>query len=72
VLRASGRGHNLTDVFAAIDAINAAGPATWSLDLISGLPEVTLAGWKRSLDHAVRSQAPHLSIYDLQVNSLFL
>ena len=31
-----GRSHTLYDAYAAIEALHAAGPPTWSLDLMSG------------------------------------
>jgi hypothetical protein len=44
---------------------------TWSMDLISGLPHMTPDSWQRSLNTAVKTGAPHLSLYDLQVTKLF-
>jgi oxygen-independent coproporphyrinogen-3 oxidase len=41
--------------------------ASWSLDLIQGLPQQTLAGWREQLQQAIALQPPHLSIYDLIV-----
>jgi len=41
--------------------------ASWSLDLIQGLPGQTLAHWHAQLERAIASCAPHLSVYDLIV-----
>ena len=45
MLEACGRSHSLDDVYAALTAIRAAGPASWSLDIISGLPGLTAEVW---------------------------
>lgn len=39
----------------------------WSLDLISGLPGLTPALWRESLEEAVKAAPSHVSVYDLQV-----
>ncbi|KAG2495696.1 hypothetical protein HYH03_006296 [Edaphochlamys debaryana] len=67
LLTACGRGHNLADVRAAIDAVHEAGPPSWSLDLISGLPGLTPDMWRESLQEAVAAGPGHVSVYDLQV-----
>lgn len=36
LLEVCGRSHTLYDAYAAIEALHAAGPPTWSLDLMSG------------------------------------
>ena len=40
LLALCGRGHDLADVFRAVEAVHAAGVPNWSLDLMSGLPQV--------------------------------
>jgi coproporphyrinogen III oxidase-like Fe-S oxidoreductase len=55
------------DVHEAIAAMHAAAPRSWSLDLISGLPEVSIDVWKDTLQAAIDCDAPHMSVYDLQV-----
>jgi oxygen-independent coproporphyrinogen-3 oxidase len=67
LLKACGRSHSLSDVYAAIDAVTAAGLPSWSLDLISGLPGLQLQGWQDSLQQAVAAGPDHISVYDLQV-----
>lgn len=67
LLEACGRGHDLADVHAAVEAVHASGMPSWSLDLISGLPGLDLAAWLHSLDAAVAAGPHHVSVYDLQV-----
>lgn len=55
-------------VHAAIDDMHAAGIQNWSLDLISGLPNLTEDVWQHSLEQAVAAQPAHISVYDLQVS----
>ena len=66
-LAACGRSHSLQDVCKAIDDVKAAQIQNWSLDLISGLPNVSLQDWESSLRQAVAAQPTHVSVYDLQV-----
>lgn len=66
-LVACGRAHGLAEVESAIQIIHRAGVPTWSLDLISGLPNLTMAEWEASLARAADAGAPHLSVYDLQL-----
>ncbi|GLC51316.1 hypothetical protein PLESTB_000489300 [Pleodorina starrii] len=67
LLEACGRGHDLADVEAAVDAVHAAEMPSWSLDLISGLPGLTAEAWRHSLRRAVEAAPDHVSVYDLQV-----
>lgn len=69
LLQVCGRAHSLPQVYMALDALAAASPPSWSLDLISGLPGLTVEGWGHSLREAVRAQPHHISIYDLQVRA---
>jgi oxygen-independent coproporphyrinogen-3 oxidase len=41
--------------------------ASWSLDLIQGLPRQGLAHWNRQLAEAIALEPPHLSVYDLSI-----
>jgi coproporphyrinogen III oxidase-like Fe-S oxidoreductase len=66
LLRACGRAHSLADARAALAAAAASGFPSWSLDLMSGLPGLTRAGWRAALAEAAGAGAPHISVYDLQ------
>ena len=68
LLEACGRSHSLDEARAALDAVRAAGPRSWSLDLISGLPGLTRGAWRESLSAAIAAEPPHISVYDLQVD----
>ena len=67
LLELCGRSHTLYDVYRAVEDVHNADFSTWSLDLISGLPELTMATWEKNLLSLVDTEAPHSSIYDLQV-----
>jgi oxygen-independent coproporphyrinogen-3 oxidase len=41
--------------------------ASWSLDLIQGLPRQGLAHWDGQLAEAIALEPPHLSVYDLSI-----
>ena len=66
LLDACGRSHSLADVHAALDAVRAAAPGAWSLDLMAGLPRLGPDQWDASLAQAVAAQPDHISVYDLQ------
>ncbi|TVQ45500.1 MAG: coproporphyrinogen III oxidase [Gloeocapsa sp. DLM2.Bin57] len=65
LLETCGRSHNLEDVVEAIALIQNIGTFNFSLDLISGLPNQTLADWEESLTKAIAANPDHLSCYDL-------
>jgi len=69
VLARLGRRHRSTDLLKAASWLHQARQggdlASWSLDLIQGLPEQGLAAWRQQLAQAVALAPPHLSIYDL-------
>lgn len=67
-LAQTGRTHTAETVAAAIDAVKAAGISNFNLDLIAGLPHQTEASWKESLDWIERLDAPHVSVYMLEVD----
>lgn len=69
LLELCGRSHTLSDVYSAIDSMHQAGVPNWSLDLISGLPQLTHRDWQHSLQEAIAAGPDHLSVYDLQVKS---
>lgn len=67
LLKACGRSHTLLDVHTSLDYIQQAGVPNWSLDLISGLPHLTIDMWQESLSQAAACAPDHISVYDLQV-----
>jgi putative oxygen-independent coproporphyrinogen III oxidase len=67
LLDVCGRGHSVQDIYTAVDAIQTAGIVNFSLDLISGLPQQTIADWQKSLECAIALAPTHFSVYDLIV-----
>ncbi|MDR1008704.1 MAG: radical SAM family heme chaperone HemW [Rickettsiales bacterium] len=61
-----GRAHNAREARAAI-ADAAAEFSNYNLDFIYGLPGQSVEDWARTLDEAVDTGAPHLSLYQLSV-----
>ncbi|MBD2177351.1 coproporphyrinogen III oxidase [Pseudanabaena sp. FACHB-1998] len=62
-----GRGHSVSEIYEAVSAIKQAGFENFNLDLISGLPNQTMADWQTSLKEAIALEPTHLSIYDLTI-----
>lgn len=67
LLQACGRTHTAADIYAAVEMIHQVNLTNFSLDLISGLPHLTLDSWQDSLEKAIALSPTHLSIYDLTV-----
>jgi oxygen-independent coproporphyrinogen-3 oxidase len=71
VLERLGRRHRRQDLLQAAgwlrEALAAGDLASWSLDLIQGLPEQDLSHWRQQLLQALELGPPHLSVYDLIV-----
>ncbi|PSB17338.1 coproporphyrinogen III oxidase family protein [Phormidesmis priestleyi ULC007] len=70
LLTACGRTHRVEDVYESIKLIHQAGVSNFSLDLISGLPNQTIAQWQDSLDKAIALSPNHISIYDLTIEPM--
>lgn len=62
-----GRAHNALDALKSIDLIARAGFASWTIDLIYGLPGMTLGEWDEQLRIALEHGMPHLSAYCLTI-----
>ncbi len=62
-----GRAHNAADALKSIDLIAKAGFASWTIDLIYGLPGMTLYEWDEQLTIALDHGMPHLSAYCLTI-----
>lgn len=67
LLQACGRYHSVSDIFTAVDLLQAAEISNFSIDLISGLPHQTLDIWQQSLEQAIEIAPMHISIYDLTI-----
>ncbi|MEM6614546.1 MAG: radical SAM family heme chaperone HemW [Cyanobacteria bacterium P01_C01_bin.72] len=65
LLQVCGRSHNLAEIRTAIDLIQQSDIKNFSLDLITGLPQQTLAHCQASLEQAIAISPQHLSCYDL-------
>jgi len=65
---AVGRLHTRKTCLAEIERIRAAGVHNINVDLIAGLPRQTAASWRESVNVALDSAVPHLSVYMLEVD----
>jgi oxygen-independent coproporphyrinogen III oxidase len=63
-----GRLHNRSTVLGDITRLRDAGITDLNLDLIAGLPHQTAQSWDFSLEQVIATQAPHVSIYMLEVD----
>ena len=67
-LARTGRRHDARTVARDVALLRSAGIPNINIDLIAGLPGQTLAGWRKSLDWIKRLEAPHVSVYMLEVD----
>jgi oxygen-independent coproporphyrinogen-3 oxidase len=67
-LARTGRKHTAEIVKAEIATLRTADLHNFNIDLIAGLPGQTLESWTDSLDWIERLEAPHVSIYMLEVD----
>jgi oxygen-independent coproporphyrinogen III oxidase len=65
---AVGRLHTRQQCEAELARVRAAGVDEINIDLIAGLPHQTAESWRYSVERAVASGAPHLSVYMLEVD----
>ena len=65
---AVGRLHTRATVLDDIARLRAAGISNLNVDLIAGLPHQTAASWRASLEDAIASGVPHVSVYMLEVD----
>jgi oxygen-independent coproporphyrinogen-3 oxidase len=66
--RATGRLHTREICLAEIVRLRAAGVENLNVDLIAGLPHQTAASWRESVEVALASEVPHLSLYMLEID----
>ncbi len=67
-LKMLGRTHDSAAIGQTFARLREAGFANINFDLIAGLPQQTLAGWKRNLARALELRPEHLSLYLLDVH----
>lgn len=67
ILQKLGRPHNFAEAKSAMEAARKVGFANISLDLMYGLPNQTLTGWKETVQRIVRLRPEHISCYALKV-----
>jgi oxygen-independent coproporphyrinogen-3 oxidase len=60
--------HTREKALSDIERLRAAGIGKINVDLIAGLPHQTEESWNFSLDQAIASGVPHLSIYMLEID----
>jgi oxygen-independent coproporphyrinogen III oxidase len=60
--------HTRNTTLSDIERLRAAGIRNINVDLIAGLPHQTSESWNHSLDQAVASGVPHVSVYMLEVD----
>jgi oxygen-independent coproporphyrinogen III oxidase len=65
---AVGRLHTEQQCEAELARVRAAGVGEINIDLIAGLPHQTAQSWQYSVERAIASGAPHLSVYMLEVD----
>jgi len=68
-LRFMGRAHTAEHALKSIELIAKAGFESWTIDLIYGLPGMTIAEWDEQLSIALDLGMPHLSAYCLTVEA---
>jgi putative oxygen-independent coproporphyrinogen III oxidase len=64
-----GRLHNRKTILDDIARLRAAGITNINIDLIAGLPHQTVDSWAFSLEQTTATQAPHASVYMLEVDA---
>jgi oxygen-independent coproporphyrinogen-3 oxidase len=67
-LARTGRKHTAEIVSNEVGALRSAGIANFNIDLIAGLPGQTRESWNESLQWVERLEAPHVSVYMLEVD----
>jgi oxygen-independent coproporphyrinogen-3 oxidase len=64
-----GRAHDAEQALNSIALIAKAGFASWTIDLIYGLPQMTMEEWDEQLTIALDHGMPHFSAYCLTVEA---
>ena len=66
--RSVARLHTREKTLRDVERLRAAGISNLNVDLIAGLPHQTQQSWNESLDQAIASAVPHVSVYMLEVD----
>jgi oxygen-independent coproporphyrinogen-3 oxidase len=66
--KAVGRLHTRAMCLAEVERMRAAGVMDINVDLIAGLPGQTATSWRESVEMAIDSGVPHVSVYMLEVD----
>lgn len=66
-LKFMNRCHSAEQAVQACDLIHSAGLASWSLDLIFGIPGASPQSWQKNLHLATETGVPHISAYSLTI-----
>jgi len=69
-LARTGRRHAAATVTREVAILRDAGIDNFNIDLIAGLPGQTAASWRESLEWVERLQAPHASVYMLEIDEV--
>ena len=69
VLRSLGRTHDQRNVERAVDAIKAAGLASFNLDVIYGAAGESVDDWRNTVEAVLAFDPPHISAYGLTVEA---
>lgn len=67
MLKKLGRPHNYEQAKIAVERAREVGFTNLSLDLMYGLPNQTLTGWKDTVEHVLELKPEHMSCYGLKV-----
>jgi oxygen-independent coproporphyrinogen-3 oxidase len=67
-LARTGRKHSAEVVEQEIANLRGAGITNFNVDLIAGLPGQTAESWSQSLDWVARLEAPHVSVYMIEID----
>jgi oxygen-independent coproporphyrinogen-3 oxidase len=65
---AVGRLHTEEQCEAEFSRVRTAGVGDINIDLIAGLPHQTVQSWRYSVERAIASRAPHISVYMLEID----
>ena len=67
-IKSVGRLHTAQQALSDISVLRESGIRNLNLDLIAGLPHQNAESWRVSLERVVESEAPHVSVYMLEID----